>query len=130
MKKLPIELKYEAKEQRHEITQTAHFLNHLPIQDDYKALFLSTYRSRGWQNLIGYKDELIDISHYGCDTTKLFLESKLIGLSTLHRIIMNAGERKRAEIYQLIKDGGLKPNKDEIEKILMVDAVPTLFNDD
>jgi hypothetical protein len=129
MQKLPLGLKYEAKEQRHKITQAAHFLNHLPIQDDYKALFLSTYRVRGWQSLIGYKEELIDISHYGCDVTKLFLESKLIGLSTLHKIVMNADEAKRAEIYRLIKDGGLKPNRKEIEKLLISDAAPTLFDD-
>ena len=126
MKRLPIELIVSSKEQRHDVTLTARFLNSLPIADSYKGLFHNVCRVRGWVNLHAYKDELIDIATNGCDVTKMFLENKMCGLSTLHLIVMNADLKKRTEVYQLIKSGGVKANREELEKILMIEPVPAL----
>ncbi len=129
MKKLPPELKQIGKMQRAAVTDVAHWINHLPIREEYKALFLRLNGYRGWQNLPKYRAELIDIASNGCDITKMLLEGKMCGLSTVHLIVTNADERKRTEVYQLIKEGGVKNTKDEIEKIIGVPAEPRLFDD-
>ncbi len=128
MSKLPIELKYTGKMLRKKITHTAKFLNALPIEDDYKDLFLRTYGSRGWQNIEKLAPELITIADYGCDVTKMFLEQKLIGVHSLYRVVISASESERAEIYQLIKNGGVKPHWRDIERLLKTDTEPRLFN--
>lgn len=128
MKKMSIELITSAKQHRHTITLTAKFLNALPIEGAYKGLFLDAYRSRGWQNLTAYRDELVDIAQNGCDITKLFLESKLCGLTYLHRIVMGADEKQRAVIYQLIKAHGVKNTRDDVELILTGGADKTLLD--
>jgi len=127
-KKIPLGLKYAAKHHRNKITEAAHFLNCLPIQDDYKALFLDVYATRGLQNLFSFRNELVDIAQNGCDVTKMFLEEKLCGISVIHKIVVNASKKDRAEVYREIKNNGVKNSWEEIEKFLLKPGQPTLFS--
>ncbi len=128
-KKLPLELKYSAKHHRTKITESAQFLNCLPIKDDYKSLFLDVYVLRGLRSIFTFREELIEIAQNGCDVTKLFLEEKLCGISVIHKIVMNADKKNRAEIYQEIKNNGIKNSWEDIEKYLTTPTKPTLFNE-
>ena len=123
---LPLELRTVASEQRKAITETARWINSLPIGLEYKTLFLGMNGLRGWQSIRNYSTELIEISEQDCDVIKLFLKGKLCGLKTVHRIAMQADAKHRAHIYQLIKDGGIKGTLDEVNKLLTVNLPATL----
>jgi hypothetical protein len=126
VKKLDIELKFSAKKHRRVFTQVINYINSLPVDGSYKALFLDAYRSRGWKNIIPYRSELTDIGQNGCDVTKMFLESKLCGLTTLHDIVMYADKKRRAEVYQIIKNKGVKASREEVQKYLKMKPSPKL----
>ncbi len=125
-KALPIELRTIASVQRKAITETARWINLLPISLEYKSIFLSMNNHRGWQSIQSYSTELIEISEQNCDVVKLFLEGKLCGLKTVHKIAMRADAKHRAHIYQLIKDGGIKGTSKEVDKLLTIKLPDTL----
>ena len=123
------ELKAAAKEIRHGVTLTAKWINRLNIPDRYKALYLRTSRYRGWRNIREFEPELIDIASYGCDATQMFLSDKLCGIRKLHEIVMNYNEKQRAELYQSIKNQGVKLTNREIEKeMAKLSKNPSLFS--
>jgi len=125
-KALPIELRTIAVEQRKAITENARWINSLPMNTEYKVLFLSMRGERGWQNIQDFKSELIQISEQNCEVIKLFLKGKLCGLKTIYKIAMSADAKHRSHIYQQIKNHGIKATTDEINKLLTVNLPHTL----
>ncbi len=124
--KISPDLRAVASSQRMGITEKSKWLNNLPIDDEYKVLFMEMNSHRGWQNIQKFETELVEIYENRCDVLKMFLEGKLCGLSTVYQIAMKADRKHRAYIYQLIKNGGIKGTHSEVEKFLQIKMPDTL----
>ena len=127
MKALSPMCKTTGKQIRKEFTEKMHYINSLPIKDEYKALFLEVTKRRGLQDLSKLKDSMIAISDGSCEVTRLFLVQKLIGIELLHFIVENADKKKRVDVYEAIKKGGVKASREEVEKLIGVPLIPRLL---
>jgi len=85
----------------------------LPISENWKGLFFELGATRGFRNIIQFREHMIEIAENETESVLLLTEDKRIGLEKLHLVATRMGNQCQADYYKKVKAKGVKHDETE-----------------